>query len=88
MTNKNKTTLYIGFTNDLTRRVREHKYTANPKSFSAQYNLHSLVYFEEFENADDALRRENILKRWKRIWKDELINNSNPHWLGLAEDWK
>jgi putative endonuclease len=88
LTNKNKTTLYIGSTNDLERRVSEHRNNANPRSFSSRYNLHFLVYFEEHSTHEEVIKREYQLKRWRRNWKEKLINSQNPNWIDLAAEWK
>jgi putative endonuclease len=80
-------TLYIGFTNDLARRVHEHKTKENPRCFTAQYELDRLLYWEEFKYVNDALAREKEIKGWKRERKIALINESNPARLDLARAW-
>ncbi|MCF8357403.1 MAG: GIY-YIG nuclease family protein [Prolixibacteraceae bacterium] len=77
MTNKNKTVLYIGVTNDLHRRVYEHT-TGELKGFSHRYNCHYLVWFEEFNEIDQAIEREKELKKWRREKKEALIASKNP----------
>ena len=72
-------TLYIGVTNDLKRRVWEHKHDL-VKGFSQEYGVHLLVYYEQTTNIDAAIVREKQLKRWKRQWKINLINTVNPKW--------
>ena len=84
MASKYNTTLYIGMTNDLQRRVCEHKAHAN-RSFSSKYNCEKLVYFEELESIDSAIEREKELKNWKREWKNNLIKACNPNLLDLSE---
>jgi len=79
-------TLYIGFTNYLERRVLEHKQKV-VKGFTAKYNVTILVYFEEFDSAEDALLREKQMKKWKRSWKLNLIEKDNPNWKDLSEEW-
>jgi putative endonuclease len=79
-------TLYTGLTDDLKRRVLEHKQKLE-KGFTAKYNVGILVYFEEFENANEAALREKRIKKWKRAWKLELIEKNNPNWNDLAEGW-
>ncbi|MCB9361070.1 MAG: GIY-YIG nuclease family protein [Flavobacteriales bacterium] len=79
-------TLYIGLTDDLERRVLEHKLKV-VKGFTAKYNVSILVYYEEFENANEAALREKRIKKWKRAWKLELIEKNNPNWNDLAEGW-
>lgn len=75
--------LYIGVTNDLERRVVEHKRKTVP-GFSARYNLQKLVYFELFGNVNDAIAREKHLKGWLRKRKVALIESVNPHWSDLS----
>ena len=80
MTNKNRTTLYIGVTNDLCRRIYEHKNHLIKKSFSDKYNLEYCIYYEEFTNFDLAIKREKELKNWNPQKKEHLINGINPKW--------
>jgi putative endonuclease len=84
MTNKNKTTLYIGLTNNLCRRVHEHKKHLIKNSFTDKYNLEYCIYFEEFHSFDLAINREKELKKWNRQKKEELINKKNPEWKELV----
>ena len=79
-------TLYIGMTNDLQRRVYEHK-TGIVKGFTQKYGVSLLIYFEEFQQVQQAIERENNLKKWKRAWKVKLIEQQNPKWDDLAKDW-
>ncbi len=79
--------LYIGVTNNLERRVFEHKNKVT-KSFSSRYNVDKLVYFEQFTNINKAIRREKRLKKWNRQWKIDLIENENLDWKDLAEGWE
>ena len=76
-------TLYTGVTNDLVRRVYEHKHEANPKSFTAKYKVHKLVYYECTNDVRAALEREKQIKSWKRARKNELVNSENPEWEDL-----
>ena len=85
MTNQRNTTPYIGVTNDLDRRVFEHK-EEKIIGFCKRYNLDKLVYTESCSNIEDAIRREKQLKRWKRAWKEELINKVNPEWKDLYQE--
>ena len=78
-------TLYIGVTNDLTKRVYEHKNNL-VEGFTKKYEVHLLVYFEEFHNIDEAITREKQLKRWKRAWKLRLMESSNPEWNDLYRE--
>ena len=77
---------YIGVTNDLVRRVAEHK-DSRKQGFTSKYKCRSLVYYEENSNIEDAIQREKQLKNWRREWKLKLIEKENPGWLDLAEDW-
>ncbi|WP_310377332.1 GIY-YIG nuclease family protein [Flavobacterium sp.] len=79
-------TLYIGVTNDLERRVLEHKQKAN-EGFTSKYNINMLVYFESFQYINDAILREKRLKKWNRQWKINLIEEENKEWNDLSEDW-
>ncbi len=85
LSNKYHNVLYTGFTNDIYRRTIEHKEGLN-EGFSKKYNLKKLAYFEVHNDADLALRREYLIKRWKRQWKAELIESQNPEWRDLFED--
>ena len=78
-------TLYVGMTNDLARRVREHKSKAVP-GFSAKYNVTQLVYFEETSHPQAAIEREKELKKWRRSKKVKLVSTTNPTWSDLAAD--
>jgi putative endonuclease len=75
-------TLYIGVTNDLIRRVTEHRLKA-VESFTKKYEVNRLVYFEQFDDAENAIRREKRLKKWNRMWKIRLIEQLNPNWDDL-----
>lgn len=77
LTNFNETTFYTGVTNDIYRRMYEHKQHINP-GFSDKYNLDKLVYCESYESIDEAITREKQLKSWKRQWKLDLIKSQNP----------
>lgn len=79
------TVLYIGVTSDLYYWVIEHKEKFYPNSFSAKYNCNKLVYYEQFSNIEEAIGKEKQLKNWKRSWKINLINNTNPEWIDLFE---
>ena len=75
-------TLYVGVTNDLIRRIYEHKSDV-VDGFSKKYGVHRLVYFEQFDDAENAIRREKRLKKWNRAWKVRLIEELNPNWDDL-----
>lgn len=79
-------TLYVGVTNDLVRRVQEHRTERNPDSFTAQYDVKRLVYYEYHPDIRDAINREKRIKGWKRQWKLELIEGMNLHWRNLYPD--
>ncbi len=81
---KRNGTLYIGVTNDLLRRVYEHKNNLI-EGFTSKYQVHQLVYYETTSEVTAALRREKQLKKWKRAWKIELIEKNNPQWIDLYE---
>ena len=84
LTNKNHTTLYIGVTSDIRKRLDQHmRNTAN--AFTRKYQLYKLIYIESFEYIMDAIRREKQLKKWKRLWKEDLICLQNPHWEDLKD---
>jgi len=82
LANKRHGTLYVGVTNDLIRRIYEHRTNA-AESFTKKYNVHHLVYFEHTENIESAILREKQLKKWRRDWKVRLIEESNPNWDDL-----
>jgi len=84
MTNKNKTVLYIGVTNNLQRRVYEHESGLN-QGFSNKYNCHYLIYYEHFLSIEDAIEREKELKKWRREKKEKLIAKQNPEWRFLND---
>ena len=77
-------TLYIGITNNIIRRAYEYKQKII-KGFTSKYNIIKLVYTEEFTDIKEALTREKNLKKWKRSWKIELIEKTNPEWKDLIE---
>lgn len=79
-------TLYIGVTNNLQRRIYEHK-EAIVRGFSSKYRCHRLLYFEEYFDIKEAILREKQLKKWRREKKESLIRKSNPHWKDLSLDW-
>lgn len=83
MTNRSRSSVYIGVTSDLERRVWEHK-SMNVPGFTAKYRCVYLVLIEEFSSMDDAIAREKQLKNWSRGKKDALIVASNPRWQDLS----
>ena len=84
LTNNPNGTLYVGVTNDLIRRVWEHR-EGIADSFTKRYGLKRLVYFERYEDIRTAIQREKTLKHWSRAWKVRLILDSNPGWADLYE---
>lgn len=85
LASKRNGTLYIGITNDLVRRIYEHK-NDMIEGFTKKYRVHRLVYYEEFNNINDAITREKRMKKWKRRWKVELVESVNPKWRDLYEE--
>jgi putative endonuclease len=82
ITNHRNTTLYIGVTSNLVKRIYQHKNKVL-EGFSSTYELNKLVYFEQFEDMPNAILREKRLKKWNRAWKERLINELNPFWRDL-----
>jgi putative endonuclease len=87
ITNYTNSTVYTGITNNLYRRIKEHKDKINP-SFSSRYNLYKLVYFEVFDKPLTAINREKQIKKYNRMKKDNLIKTMNPDWNDLLEEQK
>jgi putative endonuclease len=85
LASKRNGTLYIGVTNNLLKRVDEHKNNLVP-GFTSKYGIHNLVYYERYSDTYDAIAREKRMKKWKRAWKLELIEKSNPEWRDLYND--
>ena len=83
LANATNVTVYTGVTNDLVRRVYEHRTEADPKSFTAKYHVHKLVYFEQTSDVRVALEREKQIKSWKRARKNALVETTNPKWEDL-----
>jgi putative endonuclease len=83
LASKRNGTLYVGVTNDLVRRMSEHKAKLVP-GFTRRYGVDKLVYFEEYASILEARTRERSLKRWQRVWKLELIEKMNPEWRDLT----
>lgn len=86
ITNKNNTVLYTGVTNDLEKRVWEHKHKMNKGSFTARYNVEKLVYFERYSHTEEAIAREKQIKAGSRQKKINLIESLNPDWKDLGEE--
>ncbi|WP_255572957.1 GIY-YIG nuclease family protein [Hanstruepera marina] len=87
MANKPNGVIYIGVTDNIDERVKEHKLKIYPNSFTSRYNCDKLVYFEEFNNGDEALLREKQFKKWKRDWKIKCIEEMNSIWMDLSMNW-
>lgn len=85
LTSKRNGTLYTGVTRDISRRMYEHKNDLI-KGFCKKYAVHQLVYLEKFDRLDEAILREKQIKEWRRSWKIELIEKSNPDWKDLTPD--
>lgn len=84
MSCKSNSTLYIGMTSNLRRRIAEHKLHIN-KGFSDSYKVDKLVFYEVYDLVTDAILREKQLKKWNREWKNNLIESLNPEWKDLSE---
>lgn len=87
LTNKYNTVLYVGVTNDLFRRIKEHKDRIHP-GFTSKYRILKLVYFETTEDIEAAIMREKQLKAGNREKKERLINTLNPEWRDLSDDFE
>ncbi len=85
LTNKPRSTMYVGVTNDLVRRAFEHR-EGLVKGFTARYGLKMLVYFERHDSAYAAIQREKNIKHWSRLWKLKLVESANPQWRDLYND--
>ncbi len=85
LTNCKRGVLYVGVTNDLVRRLSEHKGKVVP-GFTSKYGLTMLVYYEEHSSIIEARDRERVLKRWRRAWKFDLIEKLNPDWRDLTDE--
>ena len=85
LSNWNNHVLYIGVTNNIMRRLYEHK-NDFVEGFTKKYRVHKLVYYEEYSDVKDAIQREKQLKKWNRIKKENLIQQLNPTWKDLSEE--
>lgn len=86
MANYEETTLYVGVTNNLERRVYEHK-NKQLEGFTSRYNLNKLVHYEIYNEIEQAILREKQIKSWPRKRKTELICSTNPEWKDMSEEW-
>jgi putative endonuclease len=84
LTNKNNNVLYVGVTNNLVRRIYEHKNKLQ-KGFTEKYNIDQLIYYEQYDDIENAIIREKQIKGWTRKKKNELINQFNPKWEDLYQ---
>ena len=85
LTNATGTVVYTGVTNDLIRRVYEHKHNIDPNSFTAKYSVHKLVYFAQTSSRYEAISREKQIKSWSRKKKNQLVESKNPKWEELYD---
>ena len=85
LTNATNVVLYTGVTSDLPGRVYEHKNMVDPKSFTARYSVHKLVYYEGCGDVRAAIEREKQIKGWNRKRKNALVESMNPEWMDLYE---
>ena len=86
LANATNVTVYTGVTNDLPRRMYEHRFHVDPESFTAKYNVTKLVYFEDTGDVTSAIAREKQIKSWSRARKNKLIESKNPRWDDLYEN--
>ena len=87
LSNWNNKVIYIGVTGDLLRRLYEHK-NKQAEGFTKKYNVNKLIYFEEYNDVKDAIKREKHLKGWRREKKISLIEEKNPEWIDLSSQWE
>jgi putative endonuclease len=85
LTNWNNKVLYVGVTNDLTRRIYEHS-NKLINGFTKKYNLNKLVYFEKYSDINQAITREKEVKKWRREKKNKLVESINPEWKDLNNE--
>ncbi|MDX1347451.1 MAG: GIY-YIG nuclease family protein [Thiomicrorhabdus chilensis] len=86
LTSQNNKVMYVGVTNDLQRRIHEHRSHSIP-GFTQKYSIDKLVYFESCVDVNSAIAREKQLKGWRREKKNTLVEGANPDWKDLADDW-
>ncbi len=85
LSNQSNRVVYTGVTSNLVRRIWQHKNKV-ADGFTSKYNVNKLVYFENHDDAENAIKREKNIKDWKRAWKNELIEKENPDWRDLYDD--
>ena len=83
LANVTNTAIYVGVTNDLIRRMYEHRHEMDSTSYTAKYHIHKLVYYEYTADVRSAIEREKQLKSWNRARKNKLVNSRNPNWEDL-----
>lgn len=83
LANASNVAIYVGVTNDLVRRISEHRAHINPNRYTTRYDITKLVYFEETPSPYEAISREKQLKGWPRSRKNDLVSKQNPHWTDL-----
>jgi putative endonuclease len=86
LTHEQNHIFYVGVTNNIERRINEHK-KATFGTHVGRFNIKKLVYFEEHTDIRIAIRREKTIKKWKRQWKINIITEQNPNWIDLSEEW-
>ena len=86
LSNDHNNVIYTGVTNDLVRRVYEHKHHLDKGSFTARYNVEKLVYYEVTNDVESAIEREKQIKGWNRKNKNKLVERKNPNWIDLYEN--
>ena len=87
LANETNVCIYTGVTNDLVRRLYEHKNQLDPQCFTAKNHIHKLVYYEEVPDAYQAITREKQIKSWNRKRKNRLVESKNPQWEDLSKHW-
>lgn len=85
LSNQSNRVVYTGVTSNLVKRIWQHKNKV-ADGFTSKYNVNKLVYFENYDDAGNAIKREKNIKDWKRAWKNELIEKENPDWRDLYDD--
>ncbi|MCL2616301.1 MAG: GIY-YIG nuclease family protein [Defluviitaleaceae bacterium] len=85
MANKYNSVLYVGVTNNLERRIWEHKNGIDKSNFTYKYNCHKLVHCESYSDIKDAIARKKQVKRWNREWKNAVVEKDNPDWIDLYD---
>ena len=85
LSNNTNTAIYVGVTNDLVRRMYEHRHESDPRSYTAKYHIHKLVYFEHTTDVRSAIEREKQIKGWNRARKNKLVSTTNPNWDDLYQ---